>query len=179
MESYLCSVQVDRENALAVCSASKKLPGAGHPGPAGKAQIISDKCIDCGECIRCRPPRAIEGLADPLDRLKDYRVNLAWPPSLYAQFPGDLPTSILWEGLREIGFDGVFDVALAGDYVSGEMERYLAQYQGPWPVISSACPAVLRLIQTRYPELLRRCGIGSGRSGSHLYPPGDHQVAGP
>ena len=77
MESYLCSVQVDREKCIAVSALRQKLPGAGHLVRQGKAQIISDKCIDCGECIRFRPPRAIEGLADPLDRLKDYRVNLA------------------------------------------------------------------------------------------------------
>ncbi|MCD2435753.1 4Fe-4S binding protein [Acidaminococcus sp. NSJ-142] len=157
MESYLCSVQVDREKCTGCLLCVKNCLVQAIRVRQGKAQIISDKCIDCGECIRCCPPRAIEGLADPLDRLKDYRVNLALAtPSLYAQFPGDLPASILWEGLREIGFDGVFDVALAGDYVSGEMERYLAQYQGPWPVISSACPAVLRLIQTRYPELVKQ-----------------------
>lgn len=153
----MCSVQVDREKCTGCLLCVKNCLVQAIRVRQGKAQIISDKCIDCGECIRCCPPRAIEGLADPLDRLKDYRVNLALAtPSLYAQFPGDLPASILWEGLREIGFDGVFDVALAGDYVSGEMERYLAQYQGPWPVISSACPAVLRLIQTRYPELVKQ-----------------------
>ena len=32
------------------------------------------------------------------------------------------------------------------------VEAYLDSYEGSYPVISSACPAVLRLIQTKYPE---------------------------
>lgn len=43
---------------------------------------------------------------------------------------------------------------LAGDYISEEIEAYLDSYEGSYPVISSACPAVLRLIQTKYPELI-------------------------
>jgi iron only hydrogenase large subunit-like protein len=156
-ETYLNSVRVNRQRCTGCLICVKECLVQAIRVRNGKAEILSDKCIDCGECIRCCPERAMEGWGDSLDELKQYKVNIALAtPSFYAQFDGNIAASVLWEGLRELGFDTVFDVALAGDYVSREMEGYIAHYKGPFPLISSACPAVLRLIQTKYPELVKQ-----------------------
>ncbi|WP_296359879.1 [Fe-Fe] hydrogenase large subunit C-terminal domain-containing protein [uncultured Acidaminococcus sp.] len=153
--SYLNSVRVEEDRCTGCLLCVKKCLVQAIRVRDGKAVIISDRCIDCGECIRCCPTRAIAALVEPLEELKSYKVNIALAtPSFYAQFDGTISASILWQGLKEIGFDSVFDVPLAGDYISEEIEAYLASYKGPYPVISSACPAVLRLIQTKYPELI-------------------------
>ncbi len=153
--SYLNSVRVNNDSCTGCLLCVKKCLVHAIRVRRGKAVIISDACIDCGECIRCCPTRAVRTLAEPLTELKRYKVNIALAtPSFYAQFDGTLSASVLWQGLREIGFDSVFDVPLAGDYISEEIETFFQHYQGPYPVISSACPAVLRLIQTRYPELI-------------------------
>lgn len=157
VELYLNSVRVNRERCTGCLICVKECLVQAIRVRGGKAEILSDRCIDCGECIRCCPVRAMEGWADSLDELKKYKVNIALAtPSFYAQFDGNIAASVIWEGLRELGFDTVFDVALAGDYVSREMEGYIAHYKGPFPLISSACPAVLRLIQTKYPELVKQ-----------------------
>ena len=56
--------------------------------------------------------------------------------------------------LRGLGFDEVYEVASAAELVSEATRRYLARPDVAKPVISSACPAVLRLIRVRFPGLL-------------------------
>lgn len=56
--------------------------------------------------------------------------------------------------LRRIGFDEVYEVGAAAELISQSTKEYMAHYQGPLPLISSACPAVLRLIRVRFPDLL-------------------------
>jgi ferredoxin len=57
----------------------------------GKAYIITDRCIDCGECIRNCQAHAKKAVSDPLDIIKKYDFKVALPaPSFYGQFR-DLP----------------------------------------------------------------------------------------
>ena len=56
--------------------------------------------------------------------------------------------------LQRIGFDEVYEVGAAAELISQSTKEYMAHYQGPLPLISSACPAVLRLIRVRFPDLL-------------------------
>jgi hypothetical protein len=64
-----------------------------------------------------------------------------------------LPSTIL-EGLKKIGFDDTYDVACASEAVSIAIQEYLDSKEGPRPLISPFCPAIVRLIQVRYPNLL-------------------------
>jgi len=58
--------------------------------------------------------------------------------------------------LRNIGFDDIYEVALGAEIVSRKTAEYLPQAlaQKIRPLISSACPAVVRLIQMKYPGLI-------------------------
>ena len=58
------------------------------------------------------------------------------------------------QGLKNIGFDDVFEVARAAEIVSYAISKALREENRPKPVISTACPAVLRLIQVHFPALL-------------------------
>ena len=53
-----------------------------------------------------------------------------------------------------MGFDSVFEVAKAAELVSDATRRLLQTGSMKRPVISSACPAVTRLIRVRFPELI-------------------------
>ncbi|MEG1850137.1 MAG: [Fe-Fe] hydrogenase large subunit C-terminal domain-containing protein, partial [Oscillospiraceae bacterium] len=121
----------------------------------GKAIIIKERCIDCGECIRVCPQHAKKAIVDPLGVLSNYRYTVALPaPTLYAQFKKLDSIDLLLTALLRIGFDDVFEVAVAAEVVSAETRRMLATENLPLPVISSACPAVLRIIRVRFPELI-------------------------
>ena len=93
-----------------------------------------------------------------LTRSRDYAYNIVLPaPSLYAQFPDNVPLEDIWQGLQNLGFDEIFDVSLASEYIAREIEDYIKNYTGGRkPLISATCPAVMRLIQVKFPELIKQ-----------------------
>jgi len=120
----------------------------------GKAQIIAERCIDCGECIRVCPYHAKIAFTDPLSDINRFKYKIALPaPSLYGQFKHLTSISRAIAGLRRMGFDDVFEVAKGADIVSCGTAGKLSG-QKPLPAISSACPAIVRLIQVRFPNLI-------------------------
>lgn len=122
---------------------------------SGKARITETRCIDCGECIRRCPSHAKSAVTDSLADLELFRYNIALPaPSLYAQFSLDTSIESILCGLLNIGFNEVFEVAQGAEIVSLAIRDYLTRKDISRPAISSACPAVVRLIQVKYPELI-------------------------
>ena len=121
----------------------------------GKAIIKSERCIDCGECIRVCPYQAKRALHDKLSKYKDYKYKIALPaPALYGQFDHLDDIDYIVSGLYKCGFDKVYEVACAAEYVSELTRQYMKTNTIKRPIISSACPAIVRLISVRFPSLL-------------------------
>ena len=121
----------------------------------GKAYIITDRCIDCGECIRSCPSQAKKAVSDSLDIINKYDFKVAIPaPSLYGQFKEVERPEYILSALLEIGFDDVYEVARAAEIVTIATKKMIKTSKGPKPLISSSCPAVVRLIQARFPALI-------------------------
>jgi len=121
----------------------------------GKAHILEERCIDCGECVRICQNQAKIVVADHLAGLKQFKYNVALPaPAIYGQFrEGVAPKQVL-ATLLTIGFDDVVDVAFGADLVAKKIREALGETPETRPLISSACPAVVRLIQVRFPNLI-------------------------
>lgn len=120
----------------------------------GKARILEERCIDCGECIRRCPNRAKKADTSPLASMDGYDCKIAVvAPSFYGQFPAGYSVASILQALGDIGFDYVFEAALGAEIVTRETLKILKK-SGIKPLISSSCPAVLRLVQVRFPTLL-------------------------
>lgn len=154
MEQFFHSVTLDKDKCLGCTNCIKRCPTQAIRVRGGKAQIITERCIDCGECIRVCPHHAKKARHDSLDMLGQYEYTVALPaPTLYGQFNHLDDIDVVLGGLRELGFDDVFEVARGAEIVSDATRMLMNDGKLKKPVISSACPAVVRLIRVRFPDL--------------------------
>lgn len=147
------SVTLDKTKCRGCTNCIKHCPTEAIRVRDGKAVILHEKCIDCGECIRICPYHAKIAVTDKLSMLNEYKYKIALPaPTFYAQFK-NISVSNLLSALLKIGFDEVFEVALAAQIVSAYTRKVMADKKGKL-IISSACPAIVKLIQIRFPSLI-------------------------
>ena len=153
--AYFHSVKLDEEKCHGCTNCISHCPTEAIRVRHGKAKIINKRCIDCGECIRVCQSHAKVAAADDFSMLENFKYNIAMPaPSFYSQFSTDIKVNKILNAFLEIGFDHVFEVARGAEYISAATREKIASGNLKKPVISSACPAVLRLMRERFPELL-------------------------
>jgi Fe-S-cluster-containing hydrogenase component 2 len=121
---------------------------------AGKAYIRRDWCVDCGECMKACTVDAFYVEQDDFDKIFDYKYRVALVPAvMIGQFPSNVSESEIFSVMREIGFTHVFQTEHTVDVIN---ERIIEEQmkENVKPLISSYCPAVVRLIQVRFPSLV-------------------------
>ncbi|QNU68216.1 4Fe-4S dicluster domain-containing protein [Ruminiclostridium herbifermentans] len=155
MKEYFHSVNLDKDKCRGCTNCIKRCPTEAIRVRKSKAQIINERCIDCGECIRVCPYHAKTAINDGLDIINNFKYKVVLPaPSLYGQFDKKYSRDNILFALKSIGFDYVFEVAKAAEIVSEATRQLLKNNEIKKPMISSACPAVVRLIQVRFPGLI-------------------------
>ena len=154
MNTYEHSVSLDVSRCTGCTMCLKRCPTEAIRITDGHAVINPDRCIDCGVCIRYCPNNAKKATYSKLDAVMKYKWKIALPaPTLYGQFEELEDVDYVLQGLIDIGFDDVVEVSQAAELVSAYTRLYLKNESVIKPVISSACPVVLRLISLRYPML--------------------------
>ena len=154
MDKFYHSVRLDESLCKGCINCIKRCPTEAIRVRGGKAQIISERCIDCGECIRVCPHHAKKARYDHLSVLEGWKYKIAIPaPALFGQFNNLDDIDIVLTGLKQMGFDDVYEVSRGAELVSDATRKLMADGRLPKPVISSACPAVVRLIRVRFPDL--------------------------
>ena len=154
-DKFFHSVTLDSEKCKGCINCIKRCPTEAIRVRNGKAHIITQSCIDCGECIRVCPHHAKKATYDPLSVMHQFRYKIALPaPALYGQFNNLDDINIILNALLLMGFDDVYEVSKAAELVSDCTRKMMREGKLPRPIISSACPAVTRLIRVRFPELI-------------------------
>ncbi|MGI6576017.1 MAG: [Fe-Fe] hydrogenase large subunit C-terminal domain-containing protein [bacterium] len=156
MGEYFHSVRLDAEKCKGCVNCIKTCPTEAIRVRHGKAEIIEERCIDCEVCIRACPNQAKYVHTDPLTMLDNYHYTIALtPPSLYGQFPESIKPAQVLAALINIGFDDVFETAIGAEVVAEATKKLFQARKTGDTLVSSTCPAVIRLIQVRFPELTK------------------------
>lgn len=120
----------------------------------GKAKLIANRCIDCGKCMQACPVNAIIIEHDDFNSIFEYDIRVALVSSIFiGQFPRHYPTRKIYSGILEQGFTHVYEAEHGAGILAEEINQYLERNETTRPIISSFCPAVVRLIQVRFPSL--------------------------
>ena len=152
--NYFHSVELDAELCCGCTNCLKRCPTEAIRIRNGKAHILSERCIACGECIRICPHHAKRARSNSLEEIEQYKIKVAIPaPALFGQFNNLNDIDIVLTGLLGLGFDYIYEVSRAAELVSEATRQMIREKKLRLPIISSACPAVVRLIKIRFPEL--------------------------
>ena len=154
MPQYLHSVTLDVNRCKGCTNCIKRCPTEAIRVRDGHAIIKEENCIDCGECIRLCPYKAKKAIYDKFEDFSNYKYKIALPaPALYGQFDELDDVDEILTAILRCGFDAVFEVSRAAEIVTEYSRRYMEREDLPKPIISSACPAIVRLIGLRFSSL--------------------------
>ncbi|MDC0584258.1 4Fe-4S binding protein [Bacteroidales bacterium] len=121
----------------------------------GKALLEANRCIDCGECYRACPVDAIYVEQDDYSKIFEFKYRVALVPAIFiGQFPRNIITRKIYSILIEEGFTHVYEAEHASEICGENLNRIIDDSMSEKPIISTFCPAVVRLIQVKYPYLV-------------------------
>ena len=125
----------------------------------GKAHVNPDRCVDCGNCMEVCPVNAIVIEQDDFQKIYRYKYRVAVVPSvMIGQFKEEITEEQIYSILMELGFTHVYEAEFGSDILHEISGRYTT-YADRSPVISTFCPAIVRLIQVRFPSLVQHLNL--------------------
>jgi signal transduction histidine kinase/iron only hydrogenase large subunit-like protein len=124
----------------------------------GQAEVMPERCIGCGNCIKVCSQDAKVFILSRLEvkalLQSDHKVAALIAPSFPAEF-AEIPDYRSFVGMiRALGFDYVFEVGFGADLVARTYKRLLEDRTGKG-YISSDCPAIVSYIRYYHPDLVK------------------------
>ncbi|WP_034327550.1 [Fe-Fe] hydrogenase large subunit C-terminal domain-containing protein [Alkaliphilus transvaalensis] len=154
MHSQIHSIALDSSKCVGCTNCLKKCPTEAIRIKSGHSKIVKERCINCGQCIHACPRRARYGVTNSLESLSKFKYNIALvDPVLYGQFHDSFTPPQILNNILSLGFNRFFEISRAADLITEFTKEYLENHDN-YPVISSSCPTIVRLIQIRFPELI-------------------------
>ncbi len=121
-----------------------------------KARMLEENCIDCGVCVKVCDSNAIVPLTNSFTDFSKFKYTVGIPSlALYSQFERQVAPKTILSALKKIGFDEVVDMTDSCVAEFRAIQKYMKDNPGRKPLISTFCPTCIRLIQIKYPELLK------------------------
>lgn len=151
--SFYHAIKVNTDVCIGCSHCMKVCPTQAIRISGGHAGINKNRCIDCGECYRVCPVNAIYVDQDDFKKRQEKKVKALLVPSVFiGQFPEIYTKDQIFETVKKQGFTHVFEVEQAVDAIIEFYKNY-SESDNKMPVISTYCPAIVRLIQVAYPSL--------------------------
>ncbi|MGI6561671.1 MAG: [Fe-Fe] hydrogenase large subunit C-terminal domain-containing protein [Clostridia bacterium] len=128
----------------------------------GNVEILSDKCIGCGDCIEHCKYRNLIDRKDivPLFRnlyRKDPPVYAMIAPAFIGQFSDEVTPGKLRSAFKRLGFAGMIEVALFADILTLkealEFDRHITT-EKDFMLTSCCCPIWIAMIRKVYSRLI-------------------------
>lgn len=125
----------------------------------GQAEVINERCIGCGNCIKVCSQDAkvfLQTRQEVKSLLNsNEKVAAIVAPSFPAEFVEVKDYKQFVGMMRSIGFDYVFEVGFGADLVAREYKALLeSQLESGY--ISSDCPSIVNYIRYYHPELVEK-----------------------
>lgn len=157
MREWTHSFKIDPDQCSGRMDCMRACPTQAIRVKEGKAKLLSELCIDCGSCLRVCPSDAISAATQSLKDLSKFKYKVAVPSAvLFGQFPAGITPPHIIEGLKSLGFDAVWIIGVETALTDQAVREYTGKWKGKFPLISSSCPVVVRLIQVSYPGMVEQ-----------------------
>ena len=151
---FFHALTIDQETCIGCSHCMKACPTEALRVRNGKAILQPDRCIDCGNCFKVCPTKSIFIKQDDFDNIFNYACRVALVPSVFmGQFPNDVTVSRIYQILKEIGFTYIIETEATVPVYTEAKNKYAAEHPEIRPLISTYCPAIVRLIQVKFPGL--------------------------
>jgi iron only hydrogenase large subunit-like protein len=152
---YFHALTVKQENCTGCTACVKVCPTEAIRIRNNKIELDEMRCIDCGRCIEACSFKAINPYYDKLEAINQFKHKIAVFATAYAgQFSEENDYATIKKTVLKLGFDEVAEESSVAEFMSDTIKHYIRKNKDIRPIISSGCPAVVRLIQVRFPSLL-------------------------
>lgn len=155
MEPFYHALKVDPKTCVGCTHCMSLCPTQAIRVRDGQASINKNACVDCGMCLKSCPRRAIYVAQDDFSRIFQYRYRVVILPTvLFGQFAEDVTEDQIFAELHDMGFTHVIEAAQTYGILAKATQKYMKENPLSRPFISGFCPAIVRLVQVRFPSLL-------------------------
>jgi len=154
-KKYFHALQVKTQKCVACMKCVRVCPTQALRIRDGKVQLDETRCIDCGRCITACKYGALIPWSDTMEIIDNKKYKVAILSTAFAgQFSDKVNYSTAKKAVYHLGFDEVLEESMIIEQYSCMIRQYLKEHPQIRPVLSSNCPAVVRLIQVRFSSLL-------------------------
>lgn len=148
------ALKLDVDKCIGCTHCIKVCPTEAIRVVSGKASVQADRCVDCGECVRACPYNAFYVDEDDWRQKEQFKYRVALFPSVFiGQFARNHSQESIYGAILKLGFTHVYEVEQPISLLKQITKEYCADSKKTKPFISSYCPAVVRLIQLKFPSL--------------------------
>lgn len=152
--TFYHAIKIDLDKCIGCAHCMRVCPTEAIRITGGKAVLDEATCVDCGECFKACPVNAYSVNQDDIQKIMQFKYRVALVPSVYTgHLPDNITAGRAMELLKTLGFTHVYELEAGVNILKDRMNELIGDQALEKPIISSFCPAIIRLIQVKFPGL--------------------------